>query len=212
MGFDSEFLELEPAPEDLLTCWGHEVSSKNLDLFFPKNVNIQGPSKEAIAGGSQYGVSRRDENLPSVWNGVWRAGATPVENQEQLRAVKDRKEFLKHFSRIISSNEDQVALVGGVSQGQASPWQGFPLLFAPQGQEASHGGRGPSLSSIPAAACINRLPWATSCGGVDRNPRTSTSNLIPQVVAYSKEVGTVEGNQQRRSDEAEVPSVPEGGG
>ena len=105
MGFDSESLELEPSLEDLLTCWGHEVSTKNLDLFFPKNLSLQGPSDEVFAGSTQHG--RRDKNILSPWQGFRREGALPVESQEQLRAVEDRAEFLKLFSRISSSNKEQ---------------------------------------------------------------------------------------------------------
>ena len=96
MGYDSEFLELEPVPEDLLTCWGHEVSSKNLDLFFLKNLALHGPRSEVFAENTHSG--RRDKNILSPWQGFGKERAIPVESQEQLRAVEDRAEFLKFFS------------------------------------------------------------------------------------------------------------------
>ena len=36
MGLDRDYVDVEPAPEDLLTIWGHEVSAQNLERYFPK--------------------------------------------------------------------------------------------------------------------------------------------------------------------------------
>ena len=47
MGFKRDYVDVELAPKDLLTVWGHEVFSWNLDRFFPKSaVKVFFPSKE----------------------------------------------------------------------------------------------------------------------------------------------------------------------
>jgi len=35
---ESESVDIEPTFEDLLTCWGHDVSEENLLHYFPKNA------------------------------------------------------------------------------------------------------------------------------------------------------------------------------
>ena len=35
MGFEQNSVDIESASEDLLTVWGHEVSARILDRYFP---------------------------------------------------------------------------------------------------------------------------------------------------------------------------------
>lgn len=99
MGFESESVELEPAPEDLLTCWGHEVSAKNLELFFPNNVDLQGFSEEVVVGGLQNGTGLLEEILQSTWSGRWRAVLIPAPSQDQNHLLEDGERTLQQFSR-----------------------------------------------------------------------------------------------------------------
>lgn len=64
MGFDNDHVDVEPMLEDLLTCWGHEVSKKNLYLFFP--VIAEAKPKRSDSGGQRglvNGATLLEESL-----------------------------------------------------------------------------------------------------------------------------------------------------
>ena len=64
MGFKNDHVDVELAPKDLLTCWGHDFLEKNLDLFFSVIVEVE--SKRLDSGGQRCivnGAALLEESL-----------------------------------------------------------------------------------------------------------------------------------------------------
>ena len=92
MGLDRDHVDVEPAPEDLLTVWGHEVSVQNLERFFPKStVKPAPPTSEEGAVSfplrsaplDLIGALKADKGSPSGRGGLTRGDGL---DSDRLRA------------------------------------------------------------------------------------------------------------------------------
>lgn len=83
---DYETVNLDLVPEDLLACWGHDVSKKNLKYFFSNNEMYPRSPKKAMGGGSlKTGAQDRASIIKPILEGLITIMTKALTNKEEGR-------------------------------------------------------------------------------------------------------------------------------
>ena len=210
MGFDSVSVELEPSPEDLLTCWGLEISEKNLEHFFPKPISHD-LAAEAALGGLSQGVGLVGENLDGSRSGIcfhspqFLCSGHPQNSEELFKAeiTPDRSLPFSvpqgNYAPFVSTGglEDIV----GCSGFQFFPGPHLPRVDKPVGisllgrppQEVSVGFWFPGVENVlskvvPQGVAEDLTPFVQNEGGIPFPMRDGVLGLYDQSRVSSNEV------------------------